>query len=172
LHANYCTLLGDNTRNLGENNRTRPPSSSSSSSTAGATLNVFDHGNITISGGTIAVHNNPFGNSSFHNQTTTRVNRVSNNNIFSSTSNGSSNSSSSNSISKDIAATLRNLTGSDTVAATDSEQCVVCLHRKRIVLFRPCKHCICCIECSRALASRPTCPNCRAVIEDAEAIFL
>src|SRR5579871_2652772 len=48
--------------------------------------------------------------------------------------------------------------GSDCKAASEVEQCVICLDNKRVVLFRPCKHCICCIKCTRTLASNLQCP--------------
>ncbi len=74
-------------------------------------------------------------------------------------------------VKKSIGQVLKDLSGNDEKAKSDLEQCVICLENKKVVLFRPCKHCACCIACSRTLFSKPSCPTCRASIQDAETIF-
>ena len=72
---------------------------------------------------------------------------------------------------KDIKKILKNLRGSEEKATHDSEQCVICLDNKKVVLFRPCKHLVCCVKCAQSLSSKPVCPTCRKEITDAETIF-
>ena len=50
-------------------------------------------------------------------------------------------------------------------------QCVVCREKDRSMLFLPCKHCICCQECSDNLYTNK-CPTCRTDITDKQCIFL
>ena len=50
-------------------------------------------------------------------------------------------------------------------------QCVVCRENDRSILFFPCKHCICCEECSNNLFNNK-CPTCRTEIVDKQHIFL
>ena len=49
--------------------------------------------------------------------------------------------------------------------------CVVCRENDRSILFLPCKHCICCLECSNNLYTNK-CPTCRTDITDKQCIFL
>ena len=50
-------------------------------------------------------------------------------------------------------------------------QCVICKSNDRIILFLPCKHCVCCRECSNSLYTNK-CPTCRGEISEKQTIFL
>lgn len=50
-------------------------------------------------------------------------------------------------------------------------QCVVCKEKDRTILFLPCKHCICCLECSNNLYTNK-CPTCRTDISEKQSIFI
>jgi hypothetical protein len=50
-------------------------------------------------------------------------------------------------------------------------QCVVCRGKERSILFLPCKHCICCQDCSNNLYNNK-CPTCRTEITEKQCIFL
>ena len=50
-------------------------------------------------------------------------------------------------------------------------QCVICREKERSILFLPCKHCICCEECSNTLYT-DKCPTCRTDITEKQCIFL
>lgn len=46
--------------------------------------------------------------------------------------------------------------------------CIICLDKKRIVMFQPCCHFVCCHGCSVALKQ---CPNCRSPINRRERVY-
>ncbi len=50
-------------------------------------------------------------------------------------------------------------------------QCVICKTSDRSVLFLPCKHCCCCMNCSNTLYTNK-CPTCRTDISEKKSIFL
>lgn len=50
-------------------------------------------------------------------------------------------------------------------------QCVICKSNDRTILFLPCKHCVCCRECSISLYTNK-CPTCRGDITERQTIFL
>ena len=51
----------------------------------------------------------------------------------------------------------------------DRNACKVCLEATVEILFRPCKHIVCCETCSVELS---TCPVCRCDIADRERVYL
>lgn len=73
---------------------------------------------------------------------------------------------------------VRELEGNGTEATTEDEQCVVCLHNTRDIVFLPCGHVACCVECARELVIESNdqhggeCPTCRAPIRAAHRIFM
>ncbi len=70
-----------------------------------------------------------------------------------------------------IAEILLNLDGNAEKADHESEQCIVCFNNKKNIVFQPCNHLICCVECARELHKRPVCPKCRASIEGTVKVF-
>jgi hypothetical protein len=71
---------------------------------------------------------------------------------------------------------LLGLEGVGQDAVEGEPACLVCLTAKRDVLFHPCRHVQCCVECARNLGIQsrgPTlCPTCRVEVLGAEKIFL
>lgn len=56
-------------------------------------------------------------------------------------------------------------------AAAEGQQCVVCLHRPRAVLFQPCRHVVACEECWDTLRGKADpCPYCRTPIRQRIAV--
>lgn len=69
--------------------------------------------------------------------------------------------------------TLLSLEGEAEATEVEREQCVICMVHKKNILFQPCKHVCCCVNCARQLGdSQPSkCPECRVVVTYAEKIF-
>lgn len=62
-----------------------------------------------------------------------------------------------------------------TVATTDSEACVLCLHYRRDSLLQPCHHLATCWECTQRLREQfgdPLCPMCRTPVSGAEYVYV
>ena len=55
-----------------------------------------------------------------------------------------------------------NVKHKDEPAATSSEQCIVCMERRRVAVLRPCGHMIMCRECATDARRPARCPECRA----------
>ena len=53
----------------------------------------------------------------------------------------------------------------------ESMVCCVCLDKQKNVLFEPCKHICCCIECSKNLNPN-ICPICRKIINEKTNVFI
>lgn len=51
---------------------------------------------------------------------------------------------------------------------TRNTECVVCLYRERDMVFKPCRHLVCCYVCSKRLRK---CPVCTKRIRRQERIF-
>lgn len=55
---------------------------------------------------------------------------------------------------------LLELEGNAETTANENEQCILCCDNKKTVVFLPCLHLCCCVECARQL-NRRACPYCR-----------
>ena len=74
-----------------------------------------------------------------------------------------------------VGETLLEMEGNAKKASEGELTCVVCMENQRDVLFEPCNHICCCIECSRQLVDgedhTTTCPMCRAEILRGKRVF-
>ncbi len=71
------------------------------------------------------------------------------------------------------------LPGESTLTDNEALQCIVCLEHQKDVLFRPCRHAVCCRDCTRILAQQNIqamsvfkCPKCRAPIESMAIFYI
>lgn len=65
---------------------------------------------------------------------------------------------------------LQQLSGVDSEATEQPDECIVCATNKKKVAFVPCGHRSTCIGCAKLLA-KPECPCCRAKITGALVVF-
>lgn len=66
---------------------------------------------------------------------------------------------------------LLQLEGNSVTTDVEENLCVVCHDHKKTILFEPCRHLCCCIECARKLVDHPNCPVCRTSIQSVKAIY-
>jgi hypothetical protein len=67
---------------------------------------------------------------------------------------------------------LLELEGNAEKTDVESSQCAICMENKKTIVFHPCRHLCCCVECARNLFDKPLCPLCKTIIKTAEAVFI
>jgi hypothetical protein len=67
---------------------------------------------------------------------------------------------------------LLELEGNAEKTENEASQCAICMENKKTIVFHPCRHLCCCVECARTLFTSPVCPLCKAKIETAQAVFI
>ncbi len=68
-------------------------------------------------------------------------------------------------------ASLLELEGVTVETKIEENQCAVCFENKKDIVFIPCNHQCCCIDCARNLFEKPICPLCKSEIKSAIKVF-